>query len=325
MSDTLLEVNDLKTYFDTDMGVVKAVNGISFSVERGQTVGIVGESGCGKSMTSMSIMKLLPKNGRVAGGKITFNGNDITSYSRSQMSKINGKEMSIIFQEPMTSLNPVFTVGSQIEETIILHEKLSKAQAKKRAIEMIDTVGISRSKEIYNEYPHELSGGMRQRVMIAMALACKPKMLIADEPTTALDVTIQAQILDLLRQMKKDFNMSIMMITHDLGVIAEMSDYVVVMYAGRIVEKGPVREIFKHPMHPYTTGLLQSKPQINQLKDRLYSIPGQVPNLIGLSEKCYFSDRCEKCTEKCQNGFPRDVQVGPGHFVACTACEEENK
>lgn len=325
MSESILEVQDLKTFFDTDMGIVKAVNGVSFSVGRGQTVGIVGESGCGKSMTAMSIMKLIPKNGRIAGGKISFQGQDITHYTREQMNRINGKEISIIFQEPMTSLNPVFTVGYQIAETLIYHEHQSKAQARKQAVEMIDTVGIPRADEIFDEYPHELSGGMRQRIMIAMALACHPSLLIADEPTTALDVTIQAQILDLLRKMKKDFGMSIMMITHDLGVIAEMAEYVVVMYAGRIVERGPVLDIFRHPSHPYTIGLLKSKPRLNERRDRLYSIPGQVPNLIGLPDQCYFYDRCDRHQAVCKNGFPREIEVGPGHFVACTAFEGGNR
>ena len=325
MSETLLEVQDLKTYFDTDMGVVKAVNGVSFSVAKGQTVGIVGESGCGKSMMSMSVMKLLPKNGRVAGGHIIFKGQDITGYTKEQMNKINGKEISIIFQEPMTSLNPVFTVGYQIAETLIFHEHLSKSQARKSSVEMIDRVGIPRAADIFNAYPHELSGGMRQRIMIAMALACRPELLIADEPTTALDVTIQAQILDLLRKMKDDFGMSIMMITHDLGVIAEMAEYVVVMYAGRIVERGPVLDIFKPPSHPYTIGLLRSKPQLHERRDRLYSIPGQVPNLIGLPDQCYFYDRCDRHGPECLKGFPREIEVGPGHFVACTAFEGEHK
>lgn len=322
MSETLLSVNNLKTYFQTDMGVVKAVNGVSFELKKGQTLGIVGESGCGKSIMSMSIMQLLPPNGRIEDGEIIFQGKDISKFSKNEMRKVDGKEISMIFQEPMTSLNPVFTVGDQISEVLILHEHMNKKQAKEKAIEMIAKVGISRPEGIYNEYPHELSGGMRQRIMIAMALACNPSLLIADEPTTALDVTIQAQILDLLRQIKKDFDTSIMIITHDLGIIAEMADYVMVMYAGRVVEKGPVREIFAHPSHPYTQGLLKAKPSLIDVKDKLYTIPGQVSNLIGLGENCYFSDRCEHCNEKCKNGFPAPIKVGEEHFVSCTLYEE---
>lgn len=305
------------------MGTVKAVNGVSLEIEKGQTLGIVGESGCGKSVMSTTIMQLLPRNGSIAGGEIIFKGEDLAKYTKEQMREIDGKEISMIFQEPLTSLNPVFTVGSQISEALMIHEHLDKKQAKVRAIEMIRTVGISRPEGIYNEYPHELSGGMRQRIMIAMALSCHPSLLIADEPTTALDVTIQAQILDLLRQMKADFNMSIMMITHDLGVIAEMADYVVVMYAGRVVEKGPVKEIFANPSHPYTRGLLQSKPSVTEVKDRLYSIPGNVPVLIGLPDECYFHERCKSCTEKCRNGFPPVHKVGPDHWVACTLYDKE--
>ncbi len=318
MSETLLKVNNLQTYFDTDMGIVKAVNGVSIEIKKGQTLGIVGESGCGKSVMSTSIMRLLPRTGRIANGEILFNGEDLAGYTREQMRKINGKEIAMIFQEPLTSLNPVFTVGNQIREAIMLHEKLKKKQAKERAIEMIKTVGISRPEGVYRQYPHELSGGMRQRIMIAMALSCHPSLLIADEPTTALDVTIQAQILELLKQMKSDFNMSIMMITHDLGVIAEMADYVVVMYAGRVVERGPVEDIFANPSHPYTRGLLKSKPSITEVKERLYSIPGQVPNLIGLQEECYYNKRCESCTDVCTQGFPPMYQVGREHMVACT-------
>lgn len=318
MSDVLLDIKNLKTYFTTKAGTVKAVNDVSFYVEKGQTVCVVGESGSGKSMTCMSIMHLLPSNGKIEGGQIIFDGKDIAKYSREQMQEINGKKISIIFQEPMTSLNPVFTVGSQISETLVLHEKLSKKEARERSIQMIERVGIPRPEAVYDQYPHELSGGMRQRIMIAMALACNPSLLIADEPTTALDVTIQAQILDLLRKMKKDFNMSIMLITHDLGVVAETADYVVVMYAGRIVEKGPVKEIFTHPSHPYTQGLLKSKPSILKTDSKLYCIPGQVPNPIDLPDECYFADRCEKCGENCRKGIPKMYSIGNGHEVCCT-------
>ncbi|MFT8889560.1 ABC transporter ATP-binding protein [Ethanoligenens sp.] len=317
----LLEVKDLKTYFDIDIGEVKAVDGVSFSIEKGRTLCIVGESGCGKSMTSLSIMHLLPSNGRIAGGEILFQGKDLAPLTRTQMGKINGKLISMIFQEPMTSLNPVFTVGSQIDEVSLLHEKISAKQAKERSIEMIRTVGIARPEETYKCYPHELSGGQRQRIMIAMALSCNPSLLIADEPTTALDVTIQAQILDLLRKMKQDFGMSIMLITHDLGVVAEMADDVVVMYAGRVVERGPVRELFANPRHPYTRGLLRAKPSLLDVRDRLYSIPGQVPNLIGLPDECHFADRCEHCTPKCRQGFPPVCEVSENHTVACTLYE----
>jgi peptide/nickel transport system ATP-binding protein len=318
MSEKLLEINNLKMFFESKSGVVKAVNDISFSVEKGQTVCVVGESGCGKSMTSMSIMQLLPSNGRIESGEILFEGTDLTKLSRAEMQKINGNKISIIFQEPMTSLNPVFTAGDQIAETLILHEKLSRREAKKRAIDMIDKVGIPRPEAIYDTYPHELSGGMRQRIMIAMALACNPTLLIADEPTTALDVTIQAQILDLLRKMKQDLHMSIMLITHDLGVVAEMADFVIIMYAGKIVEKGPVGEIFAHPSHPYTQGLLKSKPTILKAGSTLYSIPGQVPNLVNLPDQCYFYDRCEQCSEKCKNGVPQMYDIGNDHLVSCT-------
>lgn len=325
MAENLLEIKNLQTFFDTDVGTVKAVNGVSFHIKKGETIGIVGESGCGKSMMSMSIMRLLPRNGKIASGEILYKGQDLAKLKISDMRKINGKEISMIFQEPMTSLNPVFTVGNQIEEVLLLHEGVNPAEAKKKAIEMIETVGIPRAEGVYKSYPHELSGGMRQRIMIAMALACNPALLIADEPTTALDVTIQAQILDLLRKMKSDFGMSIMLITHDLGVIAEMADYVVVMYAGKVVEQGPVKEIFAHPSHPYTQGLLKAKPTLTEEKDILYTIPGQVPILINLPESCYFADRCDRCTEKCRKGFPTAVQIGENHTVACTLYEGVEK
>ncbi|AYF41764.1 ABC transporter ATP-binding protein [Ethanoligenens harbinense] len=318
----LLEVKDLKTYFDIDLGVVKAVDGVSFSIDEGRTLGIVGESGCGKSMTSLSIMHLLPSNGRIAGGQILFKGKDLAPLTRAQMGRINGNAISMVFQEPMTSLNPVFTVGDQIDEVLLLHEKCSRKEAREQTITMIRTVGIPRPEDVYRSYPHELSGGQRQRIMIAMALACNPSLLIADEPTTALDVTIQAQILDLLRKMKDEFGMSIMLITHDLGVIAEMADDVVVMYAGRVVERAPVRELFSNPSHPYTKGLLQSKPSLHDVRDRLYSIPGQVPNLLGLPEECHFADRCKHCTDKCRRGFPPVCTVSENHTVACTLYEE---
>lgn len=322
MSDKLIEVTDIHTFFYTDAGVVKAVNGVSFDVNKGQTVGIVGESGCGKSVMSLSIMRLIQDPGRIVEGKVLFKGQDLVKLPQSEIRKINGNRISMIFQEPMTSLNPVFTVGEQVSEALILHENISKKQAREKAVEMISTVGISRAEGIYKSYPHELSGGMRQRIMIAMALACNPELLIADEPTTALDVTIQAQILDLLKDIKKKFGMSIMLITHDLGVVAEMADYVIVMYAGRIIEQGNVDDIYLHPLHPYTIGLLKSKPTLNTVSERLYTIPGQVPNLINLPECCYFSERCAKCNDRCKSGFPRLLDMGNGHLVACTLFEE---
>lgn len=325
MSEKLLEIKDLHTFFYTDAGVVKAVNGVSFEVNKGQTIGIVGESGCGKSVMSLSIMRLIQEPGKIVDGQVFFNGQDLVKLSQSEMRKINGDRISMIFQEPMTSLNPVFTVGNQIAESLILHEKLTKKQAREKAVEMISTVGISRAEGIYDSYPHELSGGMRQRIMIAMALSCNPELLIADEPTTALDVTIQAQILDLLKEIKKKFGTSIMLITHDLGVVAEMADYVIVMYAGRIIEQGHVTDIYLNPMHPYTIGLLKSKPSITTVSDRLYTIPGQVPNLINLPEICYFSDRCKMCKDVCKQGFPKLIDMGNDHFVACTLFGEVTK
>lgn len=323
MSDNLLEVRNLKTFFNTEDGVLKAVNDVSFKVKKGETVCIVGESGCGKSMTAMSIMGLVPKdNGFYDSGEILFEGKDILNSSEDNLRKIRGKDIAIIFQEPMSSLNPTFTVGFQIMEPLILHEKLSKKEAKNKAIELLREVGIPRADKIVDSYPHELSGGMRQRVMIAMALACNPKILIADEPTTALDVTIQAQILDLMRNIKNEFNTSILLITHDLGVVAEMADYVVVMYAGRVVEEGDVNQIFKFPSHPYTIGLLKSKPVISKSQEELYSIPGQVPNLVNMKDSCYFSDRCDKCVNKCKEKMPQLKIIKEGHKVACWLFEE---
>ena len=288
---SVFEFKDLKTWFYTDDGIVKAVNGVSFEIPEGKTVCVVGESGCGKSVTALSMMHLVQTPpGRIVGGQILMDGVDLLKLSDREMQQINGKQIGMIFQEPMTSLNPVFTVGHQIMENLITHTGASETEARKKAVEMIKLVNIPRAEEIVDCYPHELSGGMRQRVMIAMALICNPRLLIADEPTTALDVTIQAQILDLMRKLKKELGMSIMLITHDLGVVAEMADYVVVMYAGKIVEKGPVDDIFEHPTHPYTVGLLKAKPVIGKTEHnkRLYSIPGQVPNPIDMPENCYF-------------------------------------
>ncbi|MFR4998682.1 MAG: ABC transporter ATP-binding protein [Clostridium paraputrificum] len=323
MSENLIEVKNLKTFFKTEAGIVKAVNDVSFKVKKGETVCVVGESGCGKSITAMSIMGLVSKDtGFNDGGQILFENKDLVKATDAEMRSIRGKDIAMIFQEPMSSLNPTFTIGFQVMEPLILHEGLDKKTAKKRAIELLEEVGIPRANEIVDCYPHELSGGMRQRVMIAMGLACKPKLLIADEPTTALDVTIQAQILDLMRNIKKDFNTSILLITHDLGVVAEMADYVVVMYAGKVVEEGGVMEIFKNPSHPYTKGLLKSKPIITERKEELYSIPGQVPNPVGIPDSCYFSERCEYCKSECKNTIPRLTLIEDNHKVACWLYEE---
>ena len=284
MSKAVVELKDLQTHFQTEEGTVKAVNHVSFSVREGETVCVVGESGCGKSVTALSIMGLIAESGSVVGGDILYEGKSLLGMKEKELRSLRGNDIAMIFQEPMTSLNPVFTVGEQIVETLREHELLSKNEAYKKAIELIRKVGIARADEIVHSYPHELSGGMLQRIMIAVALSCNPKLLIADEPTTALDVTIQAQILDLLRQIKKEFKTSILLITHDLGVVAEMADYVVVMYGGKVIEEAPVLEIFQNPKHPYTKGLLKSKPVMGKRIDKLYSIPGQVHNLVGLDE-----------------------------------------
>lgn len=315
-----IEFKDLHTWFYTDGGIVKAVNGVSFEVRKGETVCVVGESGCGKSVTALSLMQLVASPpGKIVSGEILMDGKDLTKLSKEEMQHINGKDVAMIFQEPMTSLNPVFTVGDQIMESILFHTKDDKKTAREKALEMVKLVGIPRADDILDCYPHELSGGMRQRIMIAMALVCNPRLLIADEPTTALDVTIQAQILDLMRTLKNKLDMSIMFITHDLGVVAEMADFVVVMYAGKVVEKGKVGDIFAHPTHPYTIGLLKSKPVIGKTNhnERLYSIPGQVPNPIGMPDNCYFNERCEFCTEQCKSEIPPMVDVGNGHYVSC--------
>ena len=327
-----VEFDGLKTYFFTDVGVAKAVDGISFDVPIGKTVGVVGESGCGKSVTSLSLMQLLQRpQGQVVEGAIRLNlgdkAYDVTKAPNEVMQKLRGNYVSMIFQEPMTALNPVFRIGEQVNEVIALHDGEGKSQEeiKARTIHLLEMVGIANSEGVYQMFPHELSGGMRQRVMIAMALACNPRIIIADEPTTALDVTIQAQILDLLRQLKDKINSSIMFITHDLGVIAEMADYVVVMYAGRIVEKGTAEEIFAHPAHPYTIGLMASKPVVGKKVEKLYSIPGKVPNPINMPDYCYFKDRCEMCVEGCSGEYPHMVQLSPTHFVTCYRYYENGK
>ena len=330
-SNNAVEFDNLHTYFFTDAGTVKAVDGVSFDVPIGKTVGVVGESGCGKSVTSLSLMQLLQRpQGQVVEGAIRLNlgdkAYDVTKMPNEKMQHLRGNFMSMIFQEPMTSLNPVFRIGDQVDEVIELHhgEGKTKEQIKERTIELLEMVGIANSEGVYRMYPHELSGGMRQRVMIAMALACSPRLIIADEPTTALDVTIQAQVLDLLRSLKDKINSSIMFITHDLGVIAEMADYVVVMYAGRVVEKGTVEEIFHNPSHPYTIGLMASKPVVGKQVDKLYSIPGKVPNPINMPNYCYFKDRCEMCVAGCEGEYPHEISLSPTHKVSCYRYYDKN-
>lgn len=377
--ENIVEFDDLHTYFYTDAGVVKAVNGVSFSIPAGSTVGVVGESGCGKSVTSLSLMQLVQgPTGQIVSGSIRFKtnafrrdekGNKIPVYETTEvngeivvkkdakgkpvhkknelggnlyemdekvydiakmpveaMRSIRGREISMIFQEPMTSLNPVFTIGNQLNEVAFLHiEGISKQDAKKRSIQMLELVGIADPEGVYKKYPHELSGGMRQRVMIAMSLLCNPRLIIADEPTTALDVTIQAQILDLLRDIKSKINGSIMLITHDLGVVAEMADFVVVMYAGKVIEMGTVEDIFDRPLHPYTIGLQKSKPTVEGEVESLYCIPGFVPNPIDMPNYCYFRDRCESCKKECAGEYPRLVKVSDTHSVACYLYKENGK
>lgn len=364
----IIEFDNLHTYFYTDAGVVKAVNGVTFSIPAGSTVAVVGESGCGKSVTSLSLMRLVQgPSGQIVDGSIRFrtnafefdghgkkipiyetdeNGNvitdakgkpvhkknelggymyrmkekvyDIAKMPMDRMRTIRGREIAMIFQEPMTSLNPVFTIGNQLDEVAFLHiEGISKENAKGRSIEMLNLVGIADPEGVYKKFPHELSGGMRQRVMIAMALLCNPRLIIADEPTTALDVTIQAQILDLLREIKNKISGSIMLITHDLGVVAEMADYVVVMYAGKVIEMGTAADIFDHPMHPYTIGLQKSKPTVDGDVESLYCIPGFVPNPVDMPNYCYFRDRCEMCKKECAGEYPQFIKVTDTHSVAC--------
>ena len=351
--NNILEIEDLNTYFFTEQGIVKAVNGVSIDIPINSVVGIVGESGCGKSVTSMSVMQLLQgPTGQIYSGSIRFKSldykldahgkpipsdtevggyemvektYDIAQMPIHEMHRIRGRQIAMIFQEPMTSLNPVFTIGDQLDEVVFIHTPgATKEMAKARSIEMLKLVGIAMPERVYNAYPHELSGGMRQRVMISMALSCDPRLIIADEPTTALDVTIQAQILDLLRDLKNRINGSIMLITHDLGIIAEMADYVVVMYAGRVIEKGTVSEIFHDPRHPYTIGLQKSKPTMKSNTDTLFNIPGNVPNPVNMPTHCFFKERCGQCTAKCSGDYPGMVQVSPTHFVACHLYSEVN-
>ena len=354
----ILEIEDLHTYFFTDQGVVKAVNGVSFNVPKNATVGVVGESGCGKSVTSMSIMQLLQgPQGQIVSGSIRFNSHDFKRDARGniiptgemdrngtplyemedkvfdianmpihEIHRIRGRQIAMIFQEPMTSLNPVFTIGDQLDEVTFIHVPgATREMAKARSMEMLSLVGIAAPERVYKAFPHELSGGMRQRVMISMALACNPRLIIADEPTTALDVTIQAQILDLLRDLKTKMDGSILLITHDLGIIAEMADYVVVMYAGRVIEQGTVQEIFHDPRHPYTIGLQKSKPTMDSDSETLFNIPGNVPNPVNMPNHCYFKERCDRCIGKCAGDYPCMKQVSPTHFVACHLYGEEEK
>jgi len=330
--NNVVEFDNVCTYFFTDVGTVKAVDGVSFSVPKCSTVGVVGESGCGKSVTSLSLMQLLQRpQGQTVGGEIRFNLGDGSAYNivntpTAKMQEIRGNKISMIFQEPMTSLNPVFRIGQQVDEVTMLHNpEMSKEEVKERTLKMLELVGIANKEGVYSMYPHELSGGMRQRIMIAIALACSPTLIIADEPTTALDVTIQAQILDLLQNLKDKLNSSIMLITHDLGVVAGMADYVVVMYAGRVVEKGTAEEIFHHPCHPYTIGLMKSKPVVGKKVDALYNIPGSVPNPVNMPNYCYFRDRCEMRCEHCDGKYPPEIKLSETHYVSCYRYMDEGE
>jgi oligopeptide/dipeptide ABC transporter ATP-binding protein len=325
--DILLEIKNLQTTFFTDDGEVRAVNGVSFPIYKGRTLGVVGESGCGKSVTALSIMRLLSHPGRVVDGEVLFDAGDgkiidLTKISEPRMREIRGDSISMIFQEPMTSLNPVFTIGNQIAEAIMLHQNKNKAEAREHAIEMMELVKIPAADTRIDEYPHQMSGGMRQRIMIAMALACKPKLLIADEPSTALDVTIQAQILDLMRELQEKIHMSIMLITHDLGVVAELADHVAVMYASKLVEYTTVKELYANPLHPYTQGLFESRPSLGTPKgQKLNIIPGSVPNPLNFPSGCKFHNRCSKVVDACKVTEPQLRELRPGHWVACDVAE----
>lgn len=313
----LLEVKELKTYFKTAEGIVPSVNGVSFTVERGETLAIVGESGSGKSVTSMSILGLVASGGKVVGGEIRFEGRNLLKLPGRELRRLRGNELSIIFQEPMTSLNPVFTIGNQLDEALRVHQQLSRSEARKQSIAMLERVGIAGAEKVVRRFPHQLSGGMRQRVMIAMALACKPKLLIADEPTTALDVTIQAQILKLIGELSKEEHTGVILITHDLGVVAELADKVAVMYAGEIVEQASVFDLFRRPLHPYTIGLLGSLPGLHQQQERLASIPGSVPNLLNKPSGCPFHPRCPYADADCAQQKPRLEEKLPGQYASC--------
>ena len=314
----VLEIKELKSYFYTEKGVAKAVDGVNITIPKGKIIGLVGESGCGKSMTARSIMGLLKYPGKIACGSILFEGKDLAKLPERELRKICGNDISMIFQEPMTSLNPVLKVGRQVQETLLVHDRtIGKEEAKKRVIDMFEKVGIPEAGKRYDSYPHELSGGLRQRVMIAMAMICKPHLLIADEPTTALDVTIEAQILRLMKQLRDETGTSVLIITHNLGVVAEICDYVYVMYAGRIVEQAPTCELFDHTAHPYTKGLMASIPRIGNNPERLHTIPGVVPNLLHLPEGCTFCTRCECAVEACRKEKPVLKKVGEEHWSAC--------
>lgn len=321
--NSLLEVKDLKTYFYTDNGIVPSVDGVSFSMKNGETTALVGESGCGKSVTSFSIMQLVNFPGKIAGGEINFEGKNLVELSEKEMRAIRGNEISMIFQEPLTSLNPTLRIGTQLNESFMLHQKLSKKEAKSASVDMLKKVGIPRADKVYDSYPHELSGGMRQRVMIGMALSCNPKLLIADEPTTALDVTIQAQILRLMRELKRDYNTSILLITHDLGVVAELADKVIVMYAGQVVEEGDVFSLFSNPKHPYTKGLIKSTPKIDD-NEELVSIKGNVPSASNKPMGCFFHPRCPKAMPICRTKMPELISEGTtDNKVRCWLYEKE--
>ncbi len=318
MADQLLEIENLRTHFFTDEGVVPAVDGVSMNLRKGETLAVVGESGSGKSITALSVMRLVPDPpGRVVGGRILFEGEDLLAKTEKEMREIRGNRISMIFQEPMTSLNPVFTIGSQIAESLMIHQNMSRKDAWDKAVEMLALTGIPSPEKRVSEYPHQMSGGMRQRVMIAMALCCRPRLLIADEPTTALDVTIQAQILDLMMDLKRQLGMAIILITHDLAVVAETADRAVVMYAGRVVEEAPVGDLFDQPLHPYTQGLLESIPKLDQDSERLYAIDGVVPNLLRLPPGCAFAPRCPRAFTRCHAHKPELIEVGPGRRVSC--------
>ena len=319
----LLEVNDLETEFKVKRGTVKAVNGVSFAVDKGEILAVVGESGSGKSVPSLSVMGLIRDPGRVAGGEILFNGENLLKKNTKEMQAVRGDKISMIFQEPMTSLNPVYRIKDQIMETILTHTTMSKKEALDRAIQMLDLVGIPAPEQRVNDYPHQMSGGMRQRVMIAMALACDPELLIADEPTTALDVTIQAQILDLINRLREKLGMAVLLITHDLGVVAETADKVVVMYCGRVVEQATVEQLFTKPLHPYTQGLLDSIPKMDEDRERLYMIKGIVPDPIHLPKGCSFADRCDKCMDKCREHMPKLAETEDGRKVRCFLVSDE--
>ncbi|MGJ8454292.1 ABC transporter ATP-binding protein [Pseudothermotoga sp. U03pept] len=327
MGNAILQINNLSVKFFTSDGVVNAVEDVTFSIDKEEVLGLVGESGCGKSVTSLAIMRLLPMPpAKITSGKIIFNNEDLLSKTEVEMRQIRGNAVSMIFQEPMTSLNPVITVGKQITEAIVVHQNVGKEEARKRAIEMLKVVGIPNPEKRYNDYPHQMSGGMRQRAMIAMALSCNPKLLIADEPTTALDVTVQAQILDLMMQLKSRFGMSVLLITHDLGVIAEMCDRVLVMYAGQIVEEAPCVELFDNPLHPYTLGLLKSIPKLEPGRSPLHTIEGTVPNAIELPSGCRFHPRCHEAVEICREKTPKLIDLAMNRKVRCFlrgSCPEE--